>query len=116
MPMDQLMNIMFNVNGHGERICGADACPVSMYNYANDLWNVSLTSEFESHPGSTPLVLAYLVIGLAALIITCMQQPIDNTFREDEARGWTDTLLLAGPIAYFIGTEQGYMLGDFTKV
>lgn len=116
-PLDQLINTMFNTNGHGERICGADACPVSMLNYAVELWNDSRTnSQLESHPGSTPLVLAYLAIGLIALLLTVMQQPIDNSFREDKARGLTDTLLFAGPLAYFIGTEQGYVLGDFTKV
>lgn len=116
LPLDQLINTMFNTNGHGERICGADACPVSMLNYAAELFNDSRTTQLESHPGSTPLVLVYLAIGLVALLLTAMQQHIDNMFREDKARGLTDTLMFAGPLAYFIGTEQGYVLGDFTKV
>lgn len=115
-PLDQLINTMFNTNGHGERICGADACPVSMLNYAVELWNDTRATQLESHPGSTPLVLAYLAIGLIAFLLTAMQQPIENTFRMDKARGLTDTLMFAGPMAYFIGTEQGYVLGDFTKV
>lgn len=115
-PLEQLFNTMFNTNGHGERICGADACPVSMLNYAAELWNDSRSTQLESHPGSTPLVLAYLVIGLIVVLITTMQQPIENLFRDDKARGLTDTLMFAGPLAYFIGTEQGYVLGDFTKV
>lgn len=115
-PLDELINTMFNTNGNGERICGADACPVSMWNSAAQLWNDSRSAQLESHPGSTPLVLVYLAIGLVALLLTAMQQPIDNMFRVDKARGLTDTLMFAGPLAYFIGTEQGYVLGDFTKV
>lgn len=112
---DQLMDSMFNTNEHGDRICGADSCPVSIY-YATEFNYSKSISQLNTHPGTIPLIIIYIILGLIALILTCLSQQIDNSFKCDTVKGMTDTLLFAGPMAYFIGTEQGYVLGDFTKV
>lgn len=112
---DQLMDSMFNTNEHGDRICGADSCPVSIY-YATEFNYSKSIGQLDTHPGTIPLIIIYIGLGLIALMLTCISQPIDNSFKCDTVKGMTDTLLFAGPMAYFIGTEQGYVLGDFTKV
>lgn len=121
-----MLDVMFNVDAHGARICGADACPrVDVWWLAEVLATnaSSLAAAWErprvdSHAGATPLMLAFLVLAVAALVLTACSSNVDNTFKRATggARSWTDTIMFAGPMAYFIGTEQAYVLGDFTKV
>lgn len=121
-----MLDVMFNVDAHGARICGADACPrvdiwwlaEAIATNATGLVAVWQRPRLDSHAGATPLMLVYLGMALAALALTACASKVDNTFKRAAggARSWTDTIIFAGPMAYFIGTEQGYVLGDFTKV
>lgn len=111
---DLLIDSMFNMNEHGKRICGVDSCPVHYgaveHNYSSSL------SQLDTYPGTMPIIGIYILLALIALTLTGLSQQVDNTFKCDRVRGMTDTVLFAGPMAYFIGTEQAYVLGDFMKV
>lgn len=116
MTSDLLIDSMFNMNEHGKRICGVDSCPVQRY-YGSTEYNYSSSlSQLDTYPGTMPIIGVYVLLALIALTLTCLSQQVDNTFKCDRVRGMTDTLLFAGPMAYFIGTEQAYVLGDFMKV
>ena len=126
--------LMYNTNEHGERICGAGSCPVRMYRYysaSQTLYSDNIQNSSNSgsggdiemgqswmggHSGSMPLIIIYIVLAIIALTLTYLSHPMDNTFKFESIKGMTDTLMFAGPMAFFIGTEQGYVLGDFTKV
>lgn len=112
--LNQLIDNFYEINDQGQRICGADSCPVWMYN-----GEFNYTESIESFGASNstmPLIIAYMTLAIIALTLTCLSQQIDNSFKYESIKGMTDTLLFAGPMSFFIGTEQGYMLGDFTKV
>lgn len=111
----------FDRNEHGEKICGINSCPVwdftlnynVKFNYTKE--NV-MYYEVDKNPGAIPLMGVFLLFGIITLILTCLLGNIDNNIRYDPLKGLSDTLIFAGPMCYFIGTEQGYMLADFTKV
>lgn len=113
---DLLIDNMFNMNEHGKRICGVDSCPVQRYYGAVEHNYSSSLSQLDTYPGTMPIIGVYVLLAVIALTLTCLSQQVDNTFKCDRVRGMTDTLLFAGPMAYFIGTEQAYVLGDFMKV
>lgn len=109
---------MFDKNEHGERICGVQSCPV---------WDVTISfnansslslNDFHliSNLSATELMGIFVGFGVISLVLACFMGNIENGIRTESSRGMTDTLMFAGPMAYFIGTEQGYMLTDFTKV
>ncbi|XP_055906076.1 protein unc-93 homolog A [Eupeodes corollae] len=111
-----LFDEMYNHNEHGERICGADMCPV--WNSLDDDSNETKSlSHFvsEKRVGGVTLILIYLIFSIGAFLLTCFSGKFECTLRRTRVKGVTDTLLFAGPMAYFIGTEQAYMLGDFTR-
>lgn len=148
-----LVDTMFNTNEQGERICGADLCPVWIYyteiNYTTSASSSSSSTSSSSSinsvhansnitpttlnatiNGTMPLIIVYAIFSIIALILSCLSQRIDNNFKSvgsagggnsggaalDPIKSITDTLMLAGPMSYFIGTEQAYVLADFTKV
>lgn len=111
---NELLDSLFNTNERGIRICGAGSCPT---------WNAqafesNVTEEYNlfTFSGTIPITLLYVVLAAVALVLACLSQQVDNTFKYDSFKGLTDTLLLASPMAFFIGTEQGYVIGGFTRV
>ena len=111
---EMLLDTMFNTNEHGERICGAGSCPV--WNYETLHVNATEINGFFEHSGTLSITVFYLMLAVAAVTLAYLSQPVDSTVKYDSVKGMTDTLLLAAPMAYFIGTEQSYVLGGFTKV
>ncbi|KAG4071375.1 hypothetical protein HA402_004079 [Bradysia odoriphaga] len=109
--LNQPFDTFYEINEQGQRICGADSCPVWVeFNYTESIGTVG--AQYNS---TMPLIIAYMTLAIIALTLTCLSQQIDNSFKCESIKGMTDTLLYAGPMSFFIGTEQGYMLGDFTK-
>lgn len=110
---DELLDSLFNTNERGIRICGAGSCPT---------WN-QMAFESNKHEnysfiysGTVSMTVVYIGLASIALIFTIISHQIEIPFSFEDFRGMTDTLLFAGPMAYFIGTEQGYVLGGFTRV
>lgn len=98
----------------GVRICGAGSCPT---------WNArafesNVTEEYNwfTFSGTIPITLLYVILASIALVLASLSQQVDSTFKYEHFRGVADTLLLASPMAFFIGTEQGYVIGGFTRV
>lgn len=109
---DELLDSLYNTNERGIRICGAGSCPTWNYHDTNT------TEEYNwfTYSGTIPMTIFYLLLALVALTLSCLSQQVDNTLKYENIKGITDTLLFACPMAYFIGTEQGYVLGGFTRV
>lgn len=126
-------------NEHGERICGADMCPLpeaaalpwitTNHNHNNNN-NItrSIFTEFiesSSRAGGQSMLWLYVLLSLVALLVSLLQgRQVGTTGagrqdrerdRDRTAKDVTETLLFAGPLSYFVGTEQGYMLGDFLR-
>lgn len=107
----------YNLDEHGNRICGADMCP--LWHTDHYIITDTLFSPFineKPRDGSFTLILVYLMFAMVALILTILMGKIQATFRHEYIKGITDTLRFAGPLAYFIGTEQAYILSDFLRV
>ncbi|XP_054087569.1 uncharacterized protein LOC105215205 [Zeugodacus cucurbitae] len=110
-------------NEHGERICGADMCPVwhqdNTFDDTSNGTNETIYTQFineRSTGGGITLISVYFFFTLAAAALSFFGGRITGTFRREvHIKGVTDTLLFAGPMAYFVGTEQAYMLGDFLR-
>uniref|UniRef100_A0A1B0CSB0 Uncharacterized protein n=2 Tax=Lutzomyia longipalpis TaxID=7200 RepID=A0A1B0CSB0_LUTLO len=115
IPSDGFLDNFFYTNEHGERICGADLCPVwlkpTQFGNATEI----LGDSFELHIGTKTIIGVFLGISLVALALSSMSGRIDSNLRPEPIRGMSDTLIFAGPMAYFIGTEQGYILSDYMK-
>jgi hypothetical protein len=111
---------MFEINDHGERICGSHLCPVWKLIHTDRPFNTSFTAPIK-YSGATPLVCVYLVMSVIAVTVTALASDVDNLshnikFDAEHVKGMTDTLMFAGPLALFTGVEHGYLLADFTKV
>lgn len=127
-------------NEHGERICGADMCPLpeaaalpwitTNHNHNNN--SRSIFTEFiesSSRAGGQSMLWLYVLLSLVALLVSLLQgRQVGTTGagrqdrerdrdrdRDRTAKDVTETVLFAGPLSYFVGTEQGYMLGDFLR-
>lgn len=111
---NQLFDNFYETNEQGQRICGAGSCPVWIYN--GEFNYTDSVGGFGVQISTMPLIITYMTLAIIALTLTCLSQQIDNSFKCESIKGMKDTILFAGPMSYFIGTEQGYMLGDFTKV
>lgn len=111
---DELLDSLFDTNEHGVRICGAGSCP--MWADAAIEWNRTTEYNWFNSSGTITLTLFFIALALIAIALSCFSQHADNTFKYGHFKGITDTILLASPMAYFIGTEQGYVLGGFTRV
>lgn len=111
---DELLDSLYNTNERGIRICGAGSCPT--WNYSPFDGNITEEYNWFTFSGTIPMTVFYLLLALLALTLACLSQQVDNTLKYESIKGITDTLLFAGPMAYFIGTEQGYVLGGFTRV
>ncbi|XP_017045961.1 UNC93-like protein isoform X2 [Drosophila ficusphila] len=120
----------YNRNEHGDRICGADMCPLRVQSLLAVGWanGSSIPSSIyagfiESEPrvAGQSLLSVYILFSLISLILSLimMVDKVQTTgpSRPERLRdvSITDTLLFAGPLAYFVGTEQAYMLGDFLR-
>lgn len=66
--------------------------------------------------GQIELLGVFLGLSIIALILICLIGTIETNMRVESLRCLSDTVIFAGPMAYFIGTEQGYMLADYTTV
>lgn len=115
------MREYYNLDEHGSRICGADMCPLWQYEAAaeDDEINETVFSPFireNQRSGASTLIGIYLIFALLSVILLVLAGKIQATFRHERIKGMTDTLLFAGPLAYFIGTEQAYILSDFLTV
>lgn len=111
----------FNLDEHGNRICGADMCPLWQDNLQmeNNAANETLYTPFineKSRAGSFTLISVYFMFAVVALTLSLCIGKIQATFRHERIKGITDTMLFAGPLAYFVGTEQAYILSDFLRV
>lgn len=110
---NELMDKLFNINERGDRICGADSCPI---------WNQEIetnsTEKYEwfTFSGTMPIMLVYILLAVIAFVLACLSQQYDNTFKYDNFKRIHDTLLFASPMAFFIGCEQAYVIGGFTRV
>lgn len=111
---DELQDSLYNTNEHGARICGAGSCPT----WNEEVYSGNETEEYSwfTYNGTIPMTVFYLLLTVLALILGCWSQQVDNTMKMENYKGVVDTLLFAGPLAYFIGTEQAYVLGGFTRV
>lgn len=111
---DEVLNSMYDTNERGNRICGSDACPAWKFEMIND--NGTDIHNWYRYADTIPITVVYFILAMIALTCTSIAQQVDNSLRYESKKSVRDTLLLAGPMAYFIGTEQGYVLGDFTRV
>ncbi|XP_030568311.1 protein unc-93 homolog A [Drosophila novamexicana] len=112
----------YNRNEHDERICGADMCPLQLLQLN---WPANSTRsiyagfiESGDRAGGQSLLWLYELLSLLALMLSMLQgrRLLAVAGRHERVvKDATDTLLFAGPLAYFVGTEQGYMLGDFLR-
>ncbi|XP_016982366.1 protein unc-93 homolog A isoform X3 [Drosophila rhopaloa] len=120
----------YNRNEHGDRICGADMCPLRVKSLLAAGWanGSSIPSSvyagfIESEPrvAGQSLLWLYVLFSLISLMLSLMimvdKVQTTASSRPERLRdvSITDTLLFAGPLAYFVGTEQAYMLGDFLR-
>lgn len=110
---NDLLDSLFNTNERGVRICGSGSCPTW-----NRAFERNVTEEYNwfTFSGTIPMTLFYVALAVIALVLACLSQQVDSTFKYDNFKGIVDTLLLASPMAFFIGTEQGYVIGGFTRV
>ncbi|XP_053679823.1 uncharacterized protein LOC128730769 [Anopheles nili] len=113
--MDRFPYSMFQTNDYGERICGSHLCPVWDRNLPVNSSALENQLKLQGYTGATPLMGIYLVFGLLAFIVTAFTTDIEFNVKFDSIRRMSDTLLFAGPLAYFVGTEQAYMTADFMK-
>lgn len=129
----------YDTNNHGERICGAASCPVwwspplppsaTFVSTINVTGSSGASWQLPAAPRGSSMrlqgtILMYLILGvLAAALTVCIGQFANKKnlghsqhHHYNSVPGLVDTLFFAGPMAYFIGTEQGYILSDFLKV
>lgn len=111
---DDLLDSLFSTNERGVRICGAGSCPT--WADAAIEWNRTTEYNWFNYSGTITLTVFYIALAVIAIALSCFSQHADNTFKYGHFKGITDTILFASPMAYFIGTEQGYVLGGFTRV
>uniref|UniRef100_A0A182RXI5 Uncharacterized protein n=1 Tax=Anopheles funestus TaxID=62324 RepID=A0A182RXI5_ANOFN len=113
--MDRFPYSMFQTNDYGERICGSHLCPVWDRNVPVNSSALENQLKLQGYTGATPLMCIYLVFGVLAFAVTAFTTDIEFNVKFDSIRRMSDTLLFAGPLAYFVGTEQAYMMADFMK-
>ncbi|XP_058119193.1 uncharacterized protein LOC131288148 [Anopheles ziemanni] len=113
--LDRFPYSMFQTNDYGERICGSHLCPVWDRNIPVNSSALGNEMKLQGYTGATPLMGIYLVFGVLAFIVTAFTTEIEFNVKFDSIRRMSDTLLFAGPLAYFVGTEQAYMMADFMK-
>lgn len=136
----------YDTDNRGERICGAASCPVWWMHTSSEYVPQYISSANVNGSGSvgqqqqqgqeaeTPTnmriqgtIIVYLILSVLAVGLTvCIGKFSNKTnlnpsqnhhhYRYNSVPGLVDTLFFAGPMAYFIGTEQGYILADFMKV
>lgn len=111
---NELLDSLFNTNERGDRICGAGSCPI--WNREFDTNNATEEYNWFTFSGTIPMTLVYIVLAAIALVLVCLSHQYDSTFKYDNYKRIHDTLLLASPMAFFIGTEQAYVIGGFTRV
>uniref|UniRef100_A0A1B0BFV0 Protein unc-93 homolog A n=1 Tax=Glossina palpalis gambiensis TaxID=67801 RepID=A0A1B0BFV0_9MUSC len=106
-------NEYYILNEHGTRICGADQCPIWHFDINQTLYTPFIKES--ARAGGSILIIIYLILAAISLLLTILMGKIQATFRHERLKGITDSLLFAGPLAYFVGTEQGYILSDFLR-
>uniref|UniRef100_A0A1B0G579 Uncharacterized protein n=1 Tax=Glossina morsitans morsitans TaxID=37546 RepID=A0A1B0G579_GLOMM len=106
-------NEYYILDEHGARICGADQCPMWHFDINQTLYTPFIKES--GRAGGSILIIIYLILAAISLLLTILMGKIQATFRHERLKGITDSLLFAGPLAYFVGTEQGYILSDFLR-
>lgn len=123
----------YRLDEHGVRICGADMCPIWINFRLDDSGNNSNNNskqqfyQITSQPGKpsisffkvnhTLLILIYLIFALSSLLMTIASGKIHANFRRSQhVKHLHHNLLYIGPLAFFVGTEQAYILSDFLRV
>lgn len=116
---------VFEFDDSGSRICGSLSCPIT--NLSNNTEETSIIPKRTSDL----LVAVYVGFAITALIIVCIgldriqlfvhQDPLERGVGRAVCGairdGFKDTKLqLSAMLALFIGLEQGFMYGDFSKV
>ncbi|XP_052867915.1 uncharacterized protein LOC128273891 [Anopheles cruzii] len=113
--LDRFPYSTFQTNENGERICGSQLCPVWDRNIPVNSSGIGNDTKSRGYTGATPLMCVYLVFGVLAFTVTAFTTDLEFNVKFDSIRRMSDTLLFAGPLAYFVGTEQAYMMADFMK-
>lgn len=116
---------VFEFDDSGSRICGSLSCPIK--NLVNNTEEALIIPERTSDL----LIVVYVGFAITALIIVCIgldriqlfvqQDPLERGVGRAVCGairdGFKDTKLqLSAMLALFIGLEQGFMYGDFSKV
>ncbi|XP_049537069.1 uncharacterized protein LOC125951956 [Anopheles darlingi] len=113
--LDRFPYSMYEMNDNGERICGSHLCPVWDRNIPVNGSTVESDAKSRGYTGAVQLMGVYLVFGVLAFLVTAFTADYEFNVKFDSIRRMSDTLLFAGPLAYFVGTEQAYMMADFMK-
>ena len=127
---DAFLDLIFDVDEFGERLCGSHACPNRVplpVNVSDELLAVRVLPR----AAARILIGVYVVLCVAAAICTVFgldkvkrfvhQDPLERSDGMAAARAVKESfrdvrLELAAPLAFFIGLEQSFMYTDFGKV
>lgn len=121
---------IFDVDESGDRLCGSQACPtrfVLAFNGSQDesyyrvLPKTSTTLLAGIYVSCCALGFAIAATGLNKIRMFVYQDPLERPEGVAALRTVRDSfkdvrLRLAAPLAVFIGLEQAFMYGDFSKV
>lgn len=127
---DAFLDLIFDVDEFGERLCGSHACPNRVplpVNVSDELLAVRVL------PRATARILIGVYVGLCVMAAICTvfgldkvkkfvhQDPLERSDGMAAARAVKESfkdvrLELAAPLAFFIGLEQSFMYTDFGKV
>ncbi|XP_031331304.1 protein unc-93 homolog A [Photinus pyralis] len=113
------LDSIFDIDEHGNRICGAAACASQFANFPVVHPTVAFTLLI-IFVAFTTLALVITVVGLGRLKTYVNQDALDNLEFTTSLRAILEAfkdikLQLAAPLAVFMGLEQGFVYTDFSK-